>query len=153
MLRHFAFVWAIVSLPAFWCPSTGLAEGVEAARTTSSRIAQEAGATPPRDGCPEGEGTPIAGPFGLTLCSDTARIETRALSELQEGVRVASVAPGSAAEVAGFLSGDVMYQIGSERTKIGADAVKRLQGLETGQKTVINFWRNGYTFLIRLRGH
>jgi S1-C subfamily serine protease len=102
--------------------------------------------------CPALEGKALSGPQGLTFCSGTARVEIRAAEEPQDGVRIAAVAPGSAAESAGFKPGDVVYRVGGEWVSTGADAVKRLEALRPGQEAVVNFWRDGLPFLIRVRG-
>jgi S1-C subfamily serine protease len=115
--------------------------------TTS--IAQDAS---PAAVCPELEGKAVPGPQGLTFCSGTARVEIRAAEEPQDGVRIAAVAPGSAAESAGFKPDDVVYRVGGEWVSTGADAVKRLEALRPAQEAVVNFWRDGLPFLIRVRG-
>jgi S1-C subfamily serine protease len=102
--------------------------------------------------CPELEGKALAGPQGLTFCSGTARVEIRAAEEPQDGVRIVAVAPGSAAESAGFKADDVVYRVGGEWVSTGAEAIKRLEALRPGQEAVVNFCRDGLPFLIRVRG-
>jgi S1-C subfamily serine protease len=102
--------------------------------------------------CPEPEGKAVPGPQGLTFCSGTSRVEIRAADEPQDGVRIVSVAPGSPAESAGFKADDVVYRVGGEWVSTGADAVKRLEALRPGQEAIVNFWRDGLPFLIRVRG-
>jgi hypothetical protein len=102
--------------------------------------------------CPEGEGKALPGPQGLTFCSGTARVEIRAAEEPQDGVRIVSVAAGSAAASAGFQPGDLVYRAGGEWVSTGAEAIKRLEALQPGQEAVVNFWRDGLPFLIRVRG-
>jgi S1-C subfamily serine protease len=102
--------------------------------------------------CPELEGKALPGPQGLTFCSGTARVEIRAAEEPQDGVRIAAVAPGSAAESAGFKPDDVVYRVDGAWVSTGTDAVKRLEALRPGQEAVVNFWRDGLPFLIRVRG-
>jgi S1-C subfamily serine protease len=103
-------------------------------------------------GCPELEGKAIPAPQGLTVCSNTARVEIRAAEEPQDGVRIVAVAAGSTAEAAGFKPGDVVYRVGGAWVSTGAVLIKRLEALRPGQEAVVNFWRDGLPFLIRVRG-
>jgi putative serine protease PepD len=102
--------------------------------------------------CPELEGKAVPAPQGLTLCSNTARVAIRAAEEPQDGVRIVAVEAGSPAESAGFQPGDVVYRVGGEWVSTGAAAIKRLEALRPGQEAVVNFWRDGLPFLIRVRG-
>lgn len=102
--------------------------------------------------CPPEEGKAVAGPHGLTFCSDPARIENPAMGGLQEGVRLAGVDPKGPGASAGFQTGDIVYRIGGAPVNTGAAAVKRLQSLRPGEEVVVNFWRGTLPFLIRLRG-
>jgi putative serine protease PepD len=102
--------------------------------------------------CPEPEGKPVTAPQGLTLCSNTARVKIRAAEEPQDGVRIVAVAAGSPAESAGFRPGDVVYRVDGAWVSTGAAAIKRLEALRPDQEAIVNFWRDGLPFLIRVRG-
>jgi S1-C subfamily serine protease len=113
---------------------------------------EEAQTGPPPIACPSEEGKAVAGPQGLTFCSEPARIENPAMGGLQEGVRIAGVDPKGPGASAGFQAGDIVYRVGGMPVNTGAAAVKRLQSLRPGEEAVVNFWRGTLPFLIRLRG-
>lgn len=106
----------------------------------------------PTMACPSEEGKPVAGPEGMTFCSEPARIENPAMGGLQEGVRIAGVDPKGPGAAAGFQTGDIVYRIGGQPVNTGDAAVKRLQSLRPGEEAVVNFWRGTLPFLIRVRG-
>jgi hypothetical protein len=105
----------------------------------------------PGQACPKVEGKPLPGPMGLTFCSGTARVTIRAAEEPQAGVRIVEVAPGSVGEAAGFRPGDVVYRAAGTWVSTGPDAIKPLESLAPGQEAIVNFWRDGLPFLIRVR--
>lgn len=112
---------------------------------------EQAGQAVPAE-CPADQGKALAGPQGLTFCTEPARIDNPAMGGLQEGVRIAAVAAKSPAELAGFQAGDIVYRIGGQPVNTGEAAVKHLSALRPGEEAVLNFWRNELPFLIRLRG-
>ena len=102
--------------------------------------------------CAPGEGKPLPAAFGLSFCSGTARIEIRSIPGVHEGARVASVEAGSPAHHQGFRAGDVVYQVAGRRVDEGEAAAQALLKLRRSDGAVLNFWRDGHPFLIRLHG-
>lgn len=105
----------------------------------------------PGEECADADGERVDGPFGLTFCRGWVR--TRVLSEEvpQVGALIVFVPPQSEAAAAGFVAGDVIYRVAGDRVSGSADAIERMKSLPPNQMSVVNFWRDGMPFLMRLQ--
>lgn len=89
--------------------------------------------------------------LGLTLCRGAAATPVRSEDEPQPGARIVGVAPGGLAVAAGLTADDVIYQVAGVRVTTGAEAHARLTSLPPNETSVLNFWRDGMPFLVRIR--
>ena len=59
------------------------------------------------------------------------------------GAEVRDVMPGSPADRAGFVSGDVITEIGAEPVRSSTDLVIALRSHKPGEVVVVGYWRGG----------
>ena len=59
------------------------------------------------------------------------------------GVEVGDVMPGSPADRAGFVSGDVITEMGAEPVRSSTDLVIALRLHKPGEVVVVGYWRGG----------
>jgi S1-C subfamily serine protease len=86
--------------------------------------------------------------IGLTLC--TARPVTVDGKEVRTAAVVAAN-EGGVAERAGLEKGDLLYQVSDEPTPTAQAAAERLDAVDTRSDVVVNFYRGGHPFLVKLR--
>jgi hypothetical protein len=101
--------------------------------------------------CTAGEGQRTEAPFGLTLCRGAGRTTVRSEQAPQPGARIVATASQGLGAAAGLTVNDVIYQVAGVRVTTGTEAHARLTALPPNQTAVINFWRDGMPFLVRIR--
>ena len=82
--------------------------------------------------------------FGASVRTVTAEIATAKGLPATYGVEVGQVKPGSPAEAAGILPGDVITGIGPYTVNGGADQFRRAVSLrQPGDTMMLTLWRDG----------
>ncbi len=100
--------------------------------------------------CEPSEGAPVAAPFGVTLCSDSARVSVITHDQPQPGARVAAVDPSGVFARAGLVAGDVIYMVNGQPVTNGREAAEALRKPPKAVGFLINFWRNRAAYLLRI---
>lgn len=104
----------------------------------------------PTTSCSDARPGHVTTTVGLVLCESASPLALRADPSVTSRVLVAEVTPGSRAERAGFMAGDVIHRV-ARATVTDADAAGRAIDAHAGDgELLINFWRNGQPNLIRL---
>lgn len=100
--------------------------------------------------CPSDEGVEIATPLAMRVCTGSATATIVTLERPQRGARVIALDADGVGALAGIAPGDVIYQVAGRRVESGTAAAAALQAGSSQRALLINIWRDGKPFLIRV---
>jgi hypothetical protein len=100
--------------------------------------------------CPAQEGAALATRFGLTVCDGAAATKVITHEDPQHGARIIALDPEAAGAQEGLVAGDIIYQVAGTRVESGKAAVTALDAARDERIVLINFWRNGAPFIVRI---
>lgn len=100
--------------------------------------------------CTGEEGTAIKTSLDLEFCSGTSQARVATFDTPQPGARVLAAVESGIAHRAGLRAGDIVYQVAGRRVQSGKAAADALANPGATGPLLINFWRDGRTYLVRI---